>query len=148
MERKKFKIENSKEIMIQLSDILKFIPDNDLKWYLIELSASGSITPIQGIISMQDLIKEINKQKFGKEIKYTELVQLANELDNLDECFIIGTSKKNKASINEIIKKRDNHTYIIDYFDSTKLEIDSSDLDYIKTLSNFYSIPPISTKSD
>ena len=138
MSRYTFSIKNSDSVLVKLSDIINLIPNNQLHWSILELTGSGNLTISSKIDSMSALIKLIDKNRYGFSMQFDELQVIANSLENLDECFIVGTTKKNTRNIVEILNNRKQYDYIIDYFDSSTLEIESSNLTFIESLYSIY----------
>ena len=146
MNRGNLKIENTDKILIKLSKILEFIPNNSLNWYILELSASGKIKSSSLNVNMLELMKQIRINKNGLKIKFSGLLDLAKHLDSLDECFVIGCNKENNKSINQIVENKENYEYIIDYFDSTILNIYSSNLIFLEKFLKSYNNSEFETK--
>jgi len=123
---------------LNLADIIKKIPKNNLNWYILELSASGNLKNTSFNRNMSEFLHQIHSEIKGIKLSYSQLIELANVVENTDEYFIIGCKMENVKPIGEIIQEKNNYEYIIDYFDSTSLNVYSTNLKFISDIISLY----------
>ncbi|MCG8708587.1 hypothetical protein JHU04_001800 [Brenneria sp. 4F2] len=84
---KMFLRENRK---LQLSDLIKIIPENDWNWYLYEVDAVGCA--LYGL-SMPDFEALVLSKEYGLEMTWSEAKLFADSLEDIKTFFMVASAE-------------------------------------------------------
>ncbi len=134
--RKSILVEGDQNIVLSISllDVLKQLGDTDTcSWKLLWLEATGRL--IEGDIL--DLEQKVNSSENGYIISFSELMKLAESIDQIIELVLIGSSDINTLRRYESDEEmRSTCDYCIELVDSSYWEINSADNKFITLLTN------------
>ena len=105
---------------VTLSTVLKTIPQNNLRWHILEFTGIGSAP---GGMTMLDFRLVVRACQGGYRMSWNELLNFASGLDQVWDCLIVGLQSGIRIE-RDLFKKGEylNCDYVIVGFDSTESE--------------------------
>ncbi len=141
-----FSIHRQTGVTVQLIDLLKIVPDNNLTWSILDFYGIGSAP--KGL-TMPEFEKATRSIPGGHLFSWPELKAFADQLDQTWDCLIVAVESKNDLVPEELDADNFNRCLIVlRAFDSTNWSVNARDMQLLKKFTKFSNLDQYSGMSN
>lgn len=122
--------------LVQLTDFLSAIPENNWVWAVLDFYGIGNAP---NDLSMEDFEKLVRSKPNGVIMTWYELNNFASSLDQTYDCLIVAAKSPQNISKDRSAKENfSNCEVVIEAFDSTEWSVWTRDSEWMKRLATVY----------
>jgi len=122
--------------LVQLTDLLSVVPENNWTWAILDFYGIGHAP---NNLSMDDFEKLVRSSPQGVFMTWSELNEFSNSLEQIYDCLIIAVKSPQDIRDDQLKKEIfDNCEVVIEMFDSTKWSIWAKEKALMKKILSVY----------